>query len=54
MAWVGSIRRPTSRSSTPSSGALYFDPDGTGAAAMVQFATLEPHVALSASDFVLV
>jgi Ca2+-binding RTX toxin-like protein len=36
-------------------GALYFDPDGTGAAPQVQFATLHENLlTLSASDFVVI
>jgi Ca2+-binding RTX toxin-like protein len=35
-------------------GALYYDSDGTGAAAQVQFATLNPGTALNASDFILI
>ena len=33
------------------SGRLYFDADGTGSAARVLFATLNPHLALTAADF---
>jgi Ca2+-binding RTX toxin-like protein len=38
------------------SGALYYDSDGTGAHAQVQFATIADHAiaGLAASDFVLV
>jgi Ca2+-binding RTX toxin-like protein len=35
-------------------GALYFDSDGTGAAAQLQFATLIPAATLSNADFVIV
>jgi hypothetical protein len=38
----------------PVSGALFFDPDGTGAAAQVQFASLSSGLGLGASDFVVV
>ena len=38
----------------PATGALFFDPDGTGAAAAVQFATLVPGTALAASDIVVI
>ena len=38
----------------PTTGALFFDPDGTGAAAAVQFATLVPGTALAASDIVVI
>jgi Ca2+-binding RTX toxin-like protein len=34
-------------------GALYYDPDGSGSAAMVQFATLTGAPALGASDFLV-
>lgn len=34
-------------------GALYYDPDGTGAAAAVQFAQLDMHLALTQRDFVV-
>ena len=34
-------------------GALYYDPDGTGAAAAVQFATLNAALALTAGNFVV-
>ena len=36
-----------------STGALSFDPDGTGSAHQVQFATLAPHLSLTASSFVV-
>jgi Ca2+-binding RTX toxin-like protein len=36
-----------------STGALYYDPDGSGSAAMVQFATLTGAPALSASDILV-
>jgi Cadherin-like domain/Bacterial cadherin-like domain/RTX calcium-binding nonapeptide repeat (4 copies) len=36
-----------------SSGALFFDADGNGAGAAVQFATIGGNVALSASDFIV-
>jgi hypothetical protein len=36
------------------SGALYFDADGNGAGAAVQFATLNLHPALAASDFTVI
>jgi Ca2+-binding RTX toxin-like protein len=35
-------------------GALYYDSDGTGAAAQVQFATLDQHPLLAGSDFMLI
>ena len=35
-------------------GALYYDPDGDGAAAAVQFATLGTGLALTAADFFVV
>jgi len=35
----------------PASGKLYYDPDGTGAAAMVHFANVTPGLVLQASDF---
>ena len=35
-------------------GALYYDADGSGAAAAIQFATLRGHPAISAADFVVV
>lgn len=35
------------------SGAVFYDPDGTGAAAMVQFLQISPGVALTAADFIL-
>ena len=35
-------------------GALYFDSDGTGAAAQLQFATLIPAASLSNVDFMVV
>ena len=37
-----------------STGALYYDDDGSGSHAMVQIATLTNHVAISASDIVLI
>jgi Ca2+-binding RTX toxin-like protein len=36
----------------PATGQLFFDADGNGAAAQVQFATLDGHPTLTASDFV--
>ena len=33
------------------SGAVLYDPDGTGAQAATQFATISPGLALSAGDF---
>jgi Ca2+-binding RTX toxin-like protein len=36
------------------SGALYFDPDGTGAAAQVQFASISPGLAMSAGEFFVI
>jgi serralysin len=38
----------------PGSGALYFDPDGSGAAAEVQFATLSPGLAMAAGEFFVI
>jgi Ca2+-binding RTX toxin-like protein len=38
----------------PATGALYFDADGSGAAAMVQFATLNGLPVITASDFVII
>jgi Ca2+-binding RTX toxin-like protein len=35
-------------------GALYFDSDGTGAAAQIQFATLAPEIPLAATDFAVI
>ncbi|QHD69751.1 hypothetical protein GS397_23775 [Sphingobium yanoikuyae] len=35
-------------------GALYFDVDGSGAAAAVQFASLTPHLAMTAGDFLVI
>jgi serralysin len=35
-------------------GALLFDPDGTGAGAAIQFATLNPGLVMTASEFVVV
>jgi Ca2+-binding RTX toxin-like protein len=35
-------------------GQLYFDADGNGAGAAVQFATLDTHPAIAASDFILI
>lgn len=35
-------------------GALYFDPNGVGGAAQIQFATLAPGLALTAADFVVI
>jgi Ca2+-binding RTX toxin-like protein len=34
-------------------GALYFDPDGDGAAAQVQFARMIPKVGLKNDDFIV-
>ncbi len=36
------------------SGALYYDPDGTGSYGQIQFATLATGLGLSASDFLIV
>ncbi|MBN9221307.1 MAG: calcium-binding protein [Mesorhizobium sp.] len=36
-----------------STGALSFDSDGTGSAHQIQFATLSPHLALTASSFIV-
>lgn len=38
----------------PNTGALWFDPDGTGPSAMLQFATLLGAPSISASDFVVI
>ena len=38
----------------PATGALFFDPDGSGAAAAVQFALLETKPLLAASDFLVI
>lgn len=38
----------------PNTGALWFDADGSGSGAMIQFATLLNHPALAASDFVVI
>jgi len=35
-------------------GALYFDSDGSGSAAQIQFATLAPHLAVTANSFAVV
>ncbi len=35
-------------------GALYYDPDGTGSAAQVRFATLTPGTALTAGSFIII
>ena len=35
-------------------GALYYDPDGTGSAAQVRFATLTPGMALTAGSFIII
>jgi serralysin len=35
-------------------GNLYFDADGNGAGAAVQFATLDTHPAIAASDFTVI
>jgi len=35
-------------------GALYYDSDGTGSAAQIQFATLSPHLAITANSFAVV
>jgi Ca2+-binding RTX toxin-like protein len=35
-------------------GALYFDSDGTGSAAQIQFAALSPHLAVTASSFAVI
>jgi serralysin len=37
-----------------SSGALSYDPDGTGAASAVQFAELPPRLTLSNQDFLII
>jgi serralysin len=39
---------------TQANGALFFDADGNGAGAAVQFATLSTGLALSASDFMAI
>ncbi|MBN9551633.1 MAG: calcium-binding protein, partial [Alphaproteobacteria bacterium] len=36
-----------------STGALFFDSDGTGSAHQIQFATLSPHLSLTASSFIV-
>jgi Ca2+-binding RTX toxin-like protein len=38
----------------PETGALMFDADGSGSGAAVQFATLQPNLGLSASDFMVI
>lgn len=38
----------------PQTGALMFDPDGAGAQAAIQFATLQPSLELNAGDFVVI
>jgi Ca2+-binding RTX toxin-like protein len=38
----------------PATGKLYFDPDGSGSAAQIQFAALSPNLALAATDFILI
>jgi Ca2+-binding RTX toxin-like protein len=35
-------------------GALFYDPDGTGKAKAVQFATIEKNLALTAKDFFII
>ena len=52
--WASASDEPeTDRSSNTDSGALFFDADGSGAGARVQFATLGTGLALTAADFVL-
>lgn len=36
------------------SGALFYDPDGTGKLAQVRFATLDPNLALDSGDFLMI
>jgi Ca2+-binding RTX toxin-like protein len=38
----------------PETGALMFDPDGSGVAAPVQFAILQPGLSVTASDFMVI
>jgi Ca2+-binding RTX toxin-like protein len=38
----------------PADGELFFDPDGTGVTAQVQFAVLDNHAALTSADFTVV
>jgi Ca2+-binding RTX toxin-like protein len=38
----------------PATGALRYDPDGTGASAAVRFATLAPNLAVTNADFVVI
>jgi Ca2+-binding RTX toxin-like protein len=38
----------------PTSGNLYFDPDGVGGAAQIHFATLEPALTPTSADFFVI
>ena len=38
----------------PKNGHLYYDPDGNGPQAEIQFATLSPHLHLSHNDFFVI